>query len=408
MAYAGTTQKIDFLQQRVGAFGELKVGSPLLMADIQNRYEVDPRHWGTRTANGGTIGHTAAKAAATLTVTGTASSEATLRTHTCWRYQTGHGNVCKVTTADMSDVGQTNQKRLILLGDDNNGIGFQLYETTLAVIRRSDTSGSVVDTVTPQASWNRDKLNGTGASGMTIDVRLGHIWEIRYQWLGVGDVWFYIDGVLVHYMQHANVIAGPYMRSANLPVTVSIANTGGASSAANMSVVCVSVESEGAEKPTGYGFGIYNPTAISVATGGGRPVLSLRPKATYNAIVNRMLIIIIPKILTAACEANRVGVWLVFGGTLTGPNWVSVGSNSGAEYDVTANALTGGETLVRHFLPLTNDGDAWDISGLFDFHGRKLRNLAFTGSDVLTVMAENEAAAGSSNVRSRLVWDEVR
>jgi hypothetical protein len=40
----------------------------------------------------------------------------------------------------------------------------------MQVVRRSSTSGGVVDDAINQADWNLDKLDGTGASGVTLDV----------------------------------------------------------------------------------------------------------------------------------------------------------------------------------------------------------------------------------------------
>jgi hypothetical protein len=39
-----------------------------------------------------------------------------------------------------------------------------------------------------QASWNGDKLDGTGASGYTLDPTKATILFTDYEWLGMGSV----------------------------------------------------------------------------------------------------------------------------------------------------------------------------------------------------------------------------
>jgi hypothetical protein len=50
------------------------------------------------------------------------------------------------------------------------------------------TGGSV--TKTYQANWNVDKLDGTGASGKTLDLSVGTVTQIDFTWYGYGDIEF--------------------------------------------------------------------------------------------------------------------------------------------------------------------------------------------------------------------------
>ena len=67
--------------------------------------------------------------------------------------------------------------------DFYNGLFFRQTGTTLSVVRRTSTSGSVVDNVVNQADWNLDKLDGTGASGYTLDDTKAQILFIDFQFL---------------------------------------------------------------------------------------------------------------------------------------------------------------------------------------------------------------------------------
>jgi hypothetical protein len=58
-------------------------------------------------------------------------------------------------------------------------------------------------------AWNGDKLDGTGASGLTLDLTKPQILWIDFEWLGVGNVrcGFIINGqyIVCHTYQTANV-----------------------------------------------------------------------------------------------------------------------------------------------------------------------------------------------------------
>ena len=53
--------------------------------------------------------------------------------------------------------------------DANNGIFFEDTGTGYQIVRRTYVTGSAVDNVVAQSSWNGDKLDGTGESGYTLD-----------------------------------------------------------------------------------------------------------------------------------------------------------------------------------------------------------------------------------------------
>jgi hypothetical protein len=96
--------------------------------------------------------------------------------------------------------------------------------TTLKIVRRTYTSGSPVDTEISQSSWNGDKLDGTGASGFTLDPSKSNILFIDIEWLGVGSVrvGFVINGQLItaHTFNNANSLTTVYMQTANLTYTI--------------------------------------------------------------------------------------------------------------------------------------------------------------------------------------------
>jgi hypothetical protein len=95
----------------------------------------------------------------------------------------------------------------------------------------------------PQSSWNIDKADGTGESGINIDITKMQMWYIDYTWYGAGAIrWGFKDARgnvrYVHRLAHANQQTEAYMRSGNIParyevstiapttkITATVANT---------------------------------------------------------------------------------------------------------------------------------------------------------------------------------------
>ena len=80
----------------------------------------------------------------------------------------------------------------------------------------------IVDFKVPQSDWNIDKMDGTGPSGVTVDLAKMQMFYLDYAWYGAGAIRFGFkdergEVVYCHRMTHANVKTEAYMRSGNLP-----------------------------------------------------------------------------------------------------------------------------------------------------------------------------------------------
>jgi hypothetical protein len=70
--------------------------------------------------------------------------------------------------------------------DDEDGFGWVLSATGLSTFVRSAS----VDTLYAQAAWSVDPLDGSGVSGLSLDLASGKIFQIRFTWYGYGQVNF--------------------------------------------------------------------------------------------------------------------------------------------------------------------------------------------------------------------------
>lgn len=221
--------------------------------------------------------------------------------------------------------------------DDKNGVIYRQNGTSgLQLGVRTSTSGSTVDTFVNQASWNLDKMDGTGISRVNLDVTKSFILVIDLQFLGMGRVrvGFDVDGVIyyVHQFLNTNALAVPYMQSATLPIQALLTATASGSTA-TCHFKCASVNSEGGS-PNFLGYQIATPEATVTAASGARThLISIRPKTTFNGIINRedFLMDIVNLVITGT---NPVFWELCVGATFSvAPTYADVNATySGFEY----------------------------------------------------------------------------
>jgi hypothetical protein len=74
----------------------------------------------------------------------------------------------------------------------------------------------------PQSQWNIDKMDGTGPSGISVDLSKMQMFYIDFTWYGAGFIRWGLRGAkgnvtYVHKMPNNNVNNEAYMRSGNLP-----------------------------------------------------------------------------------------------------------------------------------------------------------------------------------------------
>ncbi len=142
-------------------------------------------------------------------------------------------------------------------------------------------------------------------------------------------------------MKHANILTVPYMQSGTLPVQILVTAT---NSTANKTVYfkCAAVHSEGGfEEDRGFPFSTPRVENASLVNGTRTHLLSIRPKLTYNGIVNRELLIPGPLEVYASGSA---GIYreLVTGATFSvAPTWADVNTAGSAYEYATGGTLSG-------------------------------------------------------------------
>lgn len=329
----------------VDAFSRLRVSNPQILFASQFTYDLNPILMEQIVSGtGSTITYSTTNRCANLAFSSTPTGgQCYMQSYEYLPYQPGRSQLTLVTFNMIEAVANT--LKFAGLSDGVNGFEFQLNGTTKQ-FRIYSASGNGNETAT-QANWNLDKLDGTGPSGITLDITKTQILVIDFQALYVGRVrmGFDIGGVVVyaHQFKHANLVTNPYIQSANLPVRCGM--TSSATVSTTMNFICCSVVSEGGtEDINTFGYTFQTYSSLTAATTGTQ-AFTLRPKTTFNGITNRMRVAYIDvEVYNGGVQGVR---WeLCVGQNITGGTWADVNTTySGTEVN-TGATLSGSPAII--------------------------------------------------------------
>jgi len=268
------------------SFDRLRVSNPTTLFDSKQLWDNAPLFWDDSEVSGSgtTSSHSTDTASTTIGVALSTAGKRVRQTYQCFNYQPGKSQLIIMTFVTDLSGGGAGVVREIGIGEDNNGLFLQDDEGTYKFVRRTSTSGSAVDSDVSQTNWNIDTLDGAGSSGITIDFTKTQIMVIDFEWLGVGRVrlGFVFDGIIVyaHEFLNANNLSEVYMSSPNLPLRLSIENTG-AGAASTLSHICSTVISEGGATKTGALRHKDSGSISSLSSGTTYAVIGIRLKSTH-------------------------------------------------------------------------------------------------------------------------------
>jgi len=380
-------------------FGGFRVAQDFMVQDNVHYYPgaataYDPDKYGYEADAGGkgTITHLPDQSSLRLSIPdSTNGAKSRLRTHDAIRYQAGAATHIKMTI-------------------------YTSVSGTLYTVVRSSASGVVVDTPVAQTAWNED--------ASAVDVTKGNIYEIMYQWLGVGEVMFFVNGGLRHVVSNAGQLITPYMKTANLPFSFEIVNDAGIqymrwgqfddsdgvfyevqvpAGAGSFTYICSSGRIlNGLPYPmNAFGFS-HAMTGVGATL---LPLFSMRVNNLFNGIASR--IFVLPSFLTCFAETREGAFAIIINPTLTGATWAATSPSGGVQLDTAASVVTGGAEIFRAGLG-QDVSQTFQLTDIFTVAGTKIRKQAFTNtSDIFTIGVVREGSV-NFNPRATLNWREVR
>ena len=385
------------------AFGRLRVSNPLTLFDSFYRYN-DNDKFNEYTNGTASITSNSSSAMTAMTIGTTSGDAAYLESTRVFAYQPGKSlqAMMSVVLAPTKD----NLRQRIGYFSADNGIYLEQSGSTVSLNIRSNVTGTISYETVTQANWNGDPLDGNGVSTLVLDLTKAQIFWIDIEWLGVGTVrcGFVIDGqfITAHQFQHANRIASTYMTTACLPIRYEIENTGSTSSSSTLYQICTTVISEGGYelkgKPTSIGHLLSAPYVLSNPNT-LYPIMSIRLKTS------RLGAIVLPKNYSIGLTGNNnFRFVLLLGGTTVDGTWISAGTNSSVEYNLTGTSISGGHVAEwRQIIGSNQFAGAADITEPFKY---QLERNSFTNTTTeLTICLTT--SGNNVNVYAAINWEEI-
>ena len=398
----GVTLKSE--EQQKTAFGETLVGqlSPQFQGSFE--YTVDNTDLNTNTtANGGTV--TQASGMGIVTTSTTTASTALFQSKQHAKYKSGLGGVDRFTALFTTPVAATEQY-IGIMDETGSSAAFENgyaigYDGTTFGFHRFQNDTKITVTI---ADWD-DPLDGSGASGMTIDQTKLNIYYIQYQYLGAGAIKILMEDqrtgklITVHTVDYANIYTEPSVHNPNFHHTMWVDNGGTTS---NLVL-----------KSSSYGYFVEGKTSFvelhqpENASGSKQKtsvttevaIFTIRNRLTYASKTNFIDIVLLGAGTSIeAISANNLGtVRIVKNASLGGaPSYSNINtSDSIIEIDTAGTTVTGGKEVGAGLLAGKNDGLRISL----------IQNkIILNPGDTLTIAG---SSANSATIRAQISWREL-
>jgi len=245
------------------------------------------------------------------------------------------------------------------LSDSAKSGSYSLSSSTATGTFSQVTAGvTKTSTHIPEADWNGENI--------TIDPTKGNVFQIQYQYLGFGNIYFSIEDPdtgrfkLVHTLEYANLNTTPSLSNPSLHLGLYAVSIG---STDDLVVKSASMAGfvQGLESRTRNPRAEKNTQTISTTF---TNVLTLRNSRVYNGKINQQEIE--PVLISLASESGKnVELEIIGNPTVTGNrNYQDVGSNLLADIDTSAVTYSSGGRLLFATTVAGNDSVAISLADL--------------------------------------------
>jgi len=410
------------------AFGKLRVTNPYTLLDIHYPQQVSGpsdnflnNSLQLCTASNGSITITYGSAKAVISVPAFANNYFVVQSRIYCSYQPGKSLLFKASgiiqsasnsSSYISRIGYFENVATSISASSvpvvNNGMYF---ECNAGVMNLCISNNGTELYKIPQTSWNIDRMNGNGSSGLNLDFTKTQLFIIDMEWLGVGRIrfGFYAYGKIVycHQITNINVLTAPYTLTANLPICYSIHYKGTGTGPGTMTQICSTVISEGGYNPIGRPFSVTSGTTTTIST--NTPLIALRGGGNNYYHQN-----IVPNDINVICSVSNDFILLKVliyqapysPGEIT---WTDVNSTySVAQYATSITSFTTNNSIVAYQTYFSGKGviSYSDLSSVFSDQILHITSNITGVSDILVITA-SVVSGGSSTVYSSINWKEI-
>jgi len=397
------------------AFGRVRVSEPYTLFESQHRYKQNDK-FDTLVTGTGNTEYKINESVVNMGVNTDSGAKVIRESKRVFSYQPGKSFLVMNTFA-FAPLKEGLRQRVGYFGN-NNGIYLEANGTSVALVKRSFVTGSIVEERVEQADWSYDSFDGTGFSkqlggpehGSGIDLNKANIFWLDIEWLGVGDVrtGFAVDGQFcpAHVFHNDNKNPTTYMTTAVLPIRYEIENVSSTSSNSTMKQICSTVISEG-----GYQ-GRNKARSQTMDLGSFKDLTAANtyyPVMSLRLAPSRIDSVVIPRNIDLTAITNITSVLhykVVVNSTLVNSSFSDCFGNT-VQFDVSANSQSNPSTgiLIKSgYITTSQKGGSLDFGAIEEFEYQIGRTITGT-SDVITIYVASETAG--TDVGATMEWFEL-
>jgi len=377
----------------ISAFGLLKMQQESPDIQIMFPYGISTLATTSSTTGSGSV--TWANSLANIASGAATNSSGKLVSNRFFKYAPGQGANIMMTA--LFDAPAAGNNRIIGIGNVSNGFFYGYNGTSFGILHRSNG----VDTWIPKTSWNVDQMDGTGPSLQTLNLAVGNVFRINFQWLGFGAITFFIEEsttgrfMLVHRIRYANLNSFTSVFDPSFPMYIQSANTTNATSL-SIRTPCFAAMLEGKRKFSGNPFSEDNTKSITTTT--ITNVISIRCKTTFNGLTHYIPVSLASINICNTGQRTAV-IYIIKAPTVGGtPSWTSINANESVmEIDTAGTTVTGGIQYAA-FPMQAGASQSFDLSSL---------NLYLEPGQTI-VMGARLTTNGTNEVTVSITWLEDR
>ena len=236
-----------------------------------------------------------------------------LESRECPRYQPNRGHL--FSTALICANSTNDGIREWGLSTDENGVCFRLK-----------ADGLLYAVVTSNSVETEALIDTSSIPG--FDVEKGHLYDIQFQWRGVGNYFFYIDQILVYTVEKLGVVTALTIENPALPIRFKATRT---TQDVSILIGCADITSENGQDHNMEQYGSSYAEGVSVST--DTPVLVVHNPLQISGVTNTRTITLAR--VSVNCSKKAVfKVWMTRNpADLTGETLQTIGNGSYMQTD---------------------------------------------------------------------------
>ena len=324
----------------IASYGDLKTIQEHILGVYEHTIDSYDDLFTIDEISGGTSTFNPNESSVLLNVTNGNGSRATRTTNRYHYYQPGIAFLL-IMVVSCGDTGKSNNRRQWGLFGNNYGLFFELSGTTLNVVLRENSTGPILDHRIPQSEWNVDKLDGSGRSGINLDVTKAYKYFININYPSGGFIFGIYDAEKGRIVCHKIFISGtinfPLIKHINLPIRFNNENIGITNSSSELREIMAVIKTEGQADYTFWRFGDLGVENKPVTK--NTPVLSLRAKSILDTGRSNR-INSFPETLSVYSTGSTIKISFVsHSAPLTGDTWSLESAGGPMQADITATDI---------------------------------------------------------------------